>query len=64
MDFLETFFAGADSAARFAAQRALVASPTAFLPAALIFLRLAFVGAGVDVSGCSDVPLIAAHLAF
>lgn len=67
-DFFDAAFfatAGFDwASARFAAQRLLVASLIAFLPAALSFL-FCFAGLGVagDDAG-SACPLILAHLAF
>jgi hypothetical protein len=60
------FFAPVDcdfwSSARFSAQRLLVASLIAFLPAALIFLLVGFGAAAADVDSLS--PRILAHLAF
>ena len=61
--FVTAFFAGLFAAvyvafaasALFNAQRLLVASEMAFLPAALIFRRLRFVGSGV-VAGSAGPP--------
>ena len=64
MDFFEALFAGACSAALFAAHRALVASPMAFLAEALIFLRLVAAGVDAVASGIGASPFSLAQRAF
>ena len=64
MDFFEALFAGACSAALFAAHRALVASPMAFLAEALIFLRLVAAGVDAVASGVGASPFSLAQRAF